>query len=262
MSSIRHYDAHCHLQDPKLAGCREAVLDAYADESIERAVVNGTGEDDWEAVAELARRSDRVKPAYGLHPWKASSRSRDWRERLESYWENEDAAVGEIGLDRWIDNFDIDDQRAVFLWQLRWAAAHDRPVAIHCLQAWGILLEMLQGESRLPRFLIHSYGGSEEMIAPFAKLGAFFSISGYFFQERKAAQAEAFRSVPLDRLLVETDAPDMLGPPEVRWDAEGDSEINHPLSIIPIYRKAAQLRGMELAPFAERIEQNFRELWG
>jgi TatD DNase family protein len=134
----------------------------------------------------------------------------------------------------------------VFVWQLRLAAERNLPVSIHCLQAWGRLLELLRAGPR-PRcgFLLHSFGGPREMIAPLAELGACFSVPGYFAHERKARQRETFRHVPTDRLLIETDAPDQLLPVErIQYplaDPATGKAINHPANLGAVYRFVAEL---------------------
>src|SRR5690606_11232155 len=115
-----------------------------------------------------------------------------------------------------IENPDLPAQEEVFVRQLELAAERNVPATIHCLKAWGRLNEILRAEKRPAcGFLLHSYGGPAEMVRGFAGLGAFFSISGHFANERKSRQRETFRSVPLDRLLIETDAPDMPLPGEL-----------------------------------------------
>src|SRR5262245_6867953 len=178
-------------------------------------VVNGSCEEDWPVVLSLARQCPLVIPSFGYHPWYVKERSKDWLQKLKSFLDGIPSAIGEIGLDRWIKNYDLPQQEEVFTWQLGFAAERNLPVSIHCLQAWGRLLELLQAGPRPQRgFLLHSYGGPQEMVAPLAKLGAYFSIPGYFAHERKVRQRETFRHVPPDRLLIETDAPDQLPPDE------------------------------------------------
>jgi TatD DNase family protein len=177
------------------------------------------------------------------------------------------SAIGEVGLDRWIKNHDPGQQEEVFAWQLQLAAERNLPVSIHCLQAWGRLLEMLRAGPR-PRcgFLLHSFGGPREMIAPLAELGAYFSLPGYFAHERKARQRETFRHMPPDRLLIETDAPDQLLPAErIQYpltDASTGKAINHPANLGAVYRFAAELLREPLEPLAERVGENFRRLFG
>lgn len=258
---MRYYDAHCHLQDPRLDGVRDKAISEYQRLQVERAVVNGTRESDWESVAELARTHAVVKPSFGLHPWFANEASADWKDALENYWQRfPESGVGEIGLDRWIENFDIDRQTEVFEWQLGYAAKQNRPVSIHCLRAWGLLLDALRSNALPGRgFLLHSYGGPAEMIEQFVELGAYFSVSAYFAQERKEKQREIFRLVPIDRLLVETDAPDMLGPDRFATAGSSglDSEMNHPANIVGVYAFAAELRGMDVEELASCVSTNW-----
>ena len=107
--------------------------------------------------------------------------------------------------------------------------------------------------------MIHSYGGSAEMVQKFSKLGAYFSISGYFAHERKAAQREVFKKVPVDRLLIETDAPDMLPPRELIAHDLGD--LNDPRNLPGVYEFAAGLIEIPLENFASRVEANFKSLF-
>ena len=112
-------DAHNHLHDPRLAPHLPAILAELACLGVTRAVVNGTREDDWPAVAALARAHPWIVPSFGLHPWHIATRSPDWlahlREQLDAH---PGAAIGEIGLDRWIAGHDPEAQREVFIAQL------------------------------------------------------------------------------------------------------------------------------------------------
>lgn len=256
-----YYDAHCHLQDSRLNGVRESAMIEYEQLGVERVVVNGTRESDWESVAELARRHAIVKPSFGLHPWFVDEASDDWKASLENYWKAfPEGGVGEIGLDRWIEGFNIERQMEAFEWQLEHATRLNRPVSIHCLRAWGLLLDTLRSSTLPPRgFLLHSYGGPMEMIDQFVDLGAYFSISVYFALDRKQKQREVFRRVPLDRLLIETDAPDMLGPDRfVTADSnELASGVNHPANIVGVYKFTAELRGMNVEELSCCVSENW-----
>jgi len=110
-------------------------------------------------------------------------------------------------------------------------------------------------------FVLHSFGGPVEMIPAFAKLGAYFSFPGYFLNERKVRQREAFKKVPPDRLLIETDAPDQLLPPEKILHplagADGKS-LNHPANLLAVYAGLAEILGEKLELLAARVEENFQ----
>jgi TatD DNase family protein len=265
--NLRLYDAHNHLQDDQLAPCREAVLAAAQRENVVKMVVNGSCEHDWPAVLNLARQYPQVIPSFGYHPWYVKERSADWHQVLLRHLDAAPSAVGEVGLDRWVKDYDLDQQQEVFVWQLRLAAERNLPLSIHCLQAWGPLLDILRAEPRPAcGFLLHSYGGSSELVAPLAELGAYFSLPGYFAHERKTRQREAFRQVPSNRLLIETDAPDQLLPPErIQYpltDAASGKPINHPANLGAVYRFASELRNEPLDTLASTVEENFQRLFG
>lgn len=263
---MRLYDAHNHLQDSRLGSDVDALVATARVEGIARMVVNGSCEEDWPAVLALARRFPEVIPSFGYHPWYVQERTANWREVLTRVVDEVPSAVGEIGLDRWIENYDLPAQEEVFIWQLRFAAERDLPVSIHCLQAWGRLFELLRENPR-PNcgFVLHSFGGPREMIEPLAKLGAYFSLPGYFAHARKERQRETFRHVPPERLLIETDAPDQLLPEErIRHpliDPATGKSVNHPANLRVVYDFAAELLGDSVESVAVRVEQNFQRLF-
>jgi TatD DNase family protein len=259
------YDAHNHLQDSRLSPHLEKVMAALQKEPVGRMVVNGSSEADWPDVLALARRFPQVLPSFGYHPWYVKDCSPHWQAHLRHYLEQVPSGVGEIGLDRWVQDFDLPRQEEVFIWQLRLAAEWNLPASIHCLKAWGRLLEILRAEPRPRRgFLLHSYGGAPELIPALAALGAYFSLPGYFAHERKARQRETFRHVPPDRLLIETDAPDQLLPESRNrfplTDAAG-KPLNHPANLGAVYEFAAELFGAPAEKLAAQVESNFRRLF-
>jgi TatD DNase family protein len=261
------YDAHNHLQDDRLAPHLPRVMPEVERSGVVKMVVNGSCEDDWPQVLALARQYQQVIPSFGHHPWYVKERTPDWQAALVRHLDAIPSGIGEIGLDRWIKEHDLPQQEEVFVWQLRLAAERDLPASIHCLQAWGRLLELLLAGPRPQRgFLLHSYGGPREMVAPLARLGAYFSIPGYFAHERKARQRETFRHVPPDRLLIETDAPDQLLPDKRNRhplvDVGSGKAINHPANLEAVYEFAAELQGEPVGVLATRVEENFLRLFG
>jgi TatD DNase family protein len=264
---LRLFDAHNHLQDERLAPYLEPVMAALADEGVVKMVVNGSCEEDWPKVLALAQRYPQIVPSFGYHPWYLKERTTHWQESLCRHLDQVPSGVGEIGLDRWIEGHDLPLQEEAFLTQWRLAVERQRPISIHCLRAWGRLLEILQAEAPAPRgFLLHSYGGPKEMVPSLAELGAYFSIPGYFANERKIRQRETFRHVPPDRLLIETDAPDQLLP-EARVqfplvDSASGKTLNHPANLRAVYLFAAELLGESVEALAKRVEENFQRLFG
>ncbi len=260
------YDAHNHFQDERLDPWRDQIIAQMPSSGIAEMIVNGSCEDDWPQVAALAHNHAWIRPAFGLHPWCVKERTVHWLSTLRSRLEaHPHAVVGEIGLDRWIEHPDIDAQLECFRVQLALAAEYDRPATLHCLRAWGMLEETLRA-CTLPRrgFLLHSYGGPAEMIPAFVALGARFSLSPYFGHPRKAAQLAVFKSVPLNRLLAETDAPDMWPPDELNphplRTTDGNA-LNHPANLCVSYELLAQVHGMAVEDLTDIIAANYAALF-
>ena len=276
------FDAHNHLQDEWLLPYRQTIFSDFARINIKACVVNGTSESDWADVAALARTHEMVIPSFGLHPWDVGNRTPEWQARfLDALQNTPNAFVGEIGLDRWmIDHARADDPRLhglrraplneqieAFRWQLMVAAERNLPASIHCLEAFGPLLDVLSS-TPLPRrgFLLHAYSGSIEMAAAFAKLGAYFSFNGAFLEPRKQSRRDVFAQIPGDRLLVETDAPAMCLTPALEIfklppTPEGH-QINHPGNAVSAYDGLARLRRTTTDCLVTQVAENFRRLFG
>ena len=260
-------DAHNHLQLPQLATVADLLASWAPPLGIQRMMVNGTTVSDWENVAQLAdTHPKRIRPAFGLHPWHLRDRPTDWREILEQRLiATPIASIGECGIDRWIENHDLVDQQLVLREHLNLAVKHDRPITIHCLKAWGALLEILQNTPKLPReFLVHAF--SVEIACQLKTLGAYFSFSGYFLHDKKHAIREIYRQLPIERLLIETDAPSMPLPKELnRFPLPKDDEgtpINHPGNLVVVRDALAELRGMPTVELDGHLHENFSRLFG
>jgi TatD DNase family protein len=238
---------------------RGDVVQSLTTTGLHCAIVNGTRESDWPAVAALAEKIPWVRPSFGLHPWNVPTRSPEWRETLAEFLARfPTAGIGEIGIDRWVKDHDLPEQLDCFRWQMDIAARENRVTSIHCIQAWGALLGALQSAPLPARgFLIHAYGGPLEMLPAFVKLGAYFSFSPYFIHERKSAQRAAFAAMPADRILVETDAPD-LAPPAERNPFTLAENINDPRNIATAYSALSEVRQLPLDTLAEIVAENFR----
>jgi TatD DNase family protein len=262
---VNLYDAHNHLQDDRFAGRQSELLKTCAEVGVARMVVNGATESDWPQVLALARQSELVLPSFGYHPWYLHERTPDWLAQLRHYLDEVPSAVGEIGLDRWRPELPYAPQEAAFLAQLQLAAERNLPASIHCLQTWGRLLELLRAHPRPAcGWILHSFGGPAEMIPALAQLGAYFSFPGYFLHARKGRQREAFKRVPRERLLIETDAPDQCLPTEARRfslaGADG-APLNHPANLAAVYEGLAQGLGEPPAVLAAQVEENFLRLF-
>jgi TatD DNase family protein len=254
---MRLFDAHCHLQDEKLLPRIDAAMERAGQAGVCGFCCCGASESDWPVVMTLASRFKQITPAFGLHPWYVARRTLDWQNVLRYYLTLESGSgVGEIGLDRAIEERNDAKQVEVFLAQLRLAKELGRPVTIHCRKAWDVVPALLEGIGGLPAgFVLHSYSGSSELVEPLTKLGAYFSFSGSITYHRNRRGHKAVMAVPPDRLLIETDSPDLL--PVVPLAQPGDAAAhNEPANLVHVLRKIAELRKMPEDELAELTWKN------
>ncbi len=254
------YDAHCHLQDARLAPDLAGVMARAAAAGVEQLLCCGTAEKDWPQVLALATRHPQVRPALGLHPWHAGNRSARW---VQGLWgllcKHPAAAVGEIGLDHALATRNDAEQAAVFREQLALAREMGRPAVVHCRRAWGALLEILRRDGPWPAgFMIHSYSGAADLVPELAALGAYFSFSGSLTLHGNRRGHAAAQAVPEDRLLIETDAPDL---PPARPGRQPE-DLNEPANLVMVRDKLAELRGLPAADVARLTWNNARRLFG
>ncbi len=240
------FDAHCHLQDERLARDLDAVMERAVAAGVTACMCCGTCESDWDEIRMLARRFPGIRISFGLHPWHASHRTKDWLESLRALLREYPAAVGEIGLDHALGKETFEDQEQVFLTQLSLAAELRRPVSVHCRRAWGRMLELLDHRGWPPNgILFHSYSGGPELVTPLVRRGAFFSFSGAITHEKNVRGRAAVPVVPADRIVAETDAPDLM---PCLADKHPDrfrlphSDINEPAHLVHVVEAIATLR--------------------
>lgn len=212
------------------------------------AVLNGSSPLDWPDVLDAALDNPRLIPAIGLHPWRVRDAPPDWQDNFLQTFGKGARAIGEIGLDALKAKDTLPAQVEAFSWQFAQAARRNLPVSIHCLKATPLLLKLLRENRRPPRgFHLHAYNGSAEEVSLFAELGAYFSFHlGQLTPPARKTPA-ALRAVPLERLLIESDAAGcLLGEP-------APSEY-----LQATYQAVAKMRSISLETLVDQVTLNFR----
>ena len=253
-SPARYLDSHCHLQ----------VEYPTRSAGVARMFCNGTREEDWQAVVGLAASRREVIPFLGIHPWFAETAGAGWEERLACLLKQIPAGIGETGLDKSC-RADFSRQQQIFATQLQMASELRRPLVIHCVKAWGRVLEMLEGCARpLPATMIHSFSGSSETLKRLIRLGCFISFSSRLATDSKLHPC--FLATPLANLLLETDGqgrPGIAGAMDGAGATDAPAQVNGPkmfsdeaAAISRLYQLAAEMRGMTLDEFCQEIWRN------
>lgn len=251
------FDTHCHLQDVRLAADCEAVLARAQTAGVTHLVCCGTRPADWDAVLNLAQRHDAVLPMLGLHPWYAQQAQLDWLDLLAKHLESGPIGLGECGLDFMIPEPDRELQETVFRAQLRLARALNRPLSIHCRHAWE-RLAVIAREEGLPAAgaVIHAFSGSAEVARAMQALGYHLAFGCTLTHPDHRRAAKAVRAVTEDRLLFETDAPDM--PP---YGAAAET-LNEPANLHLALERAAYLRNTSVEALAAAVYRNSQRVFG
>lgn len=253
-------DTHCHLQDPRLAPNLEAVLDRARAAGITRFVCCATRESDWDAVLTLAERHAGVIPLLGLHPWFLGEARPGWADRLEARLRAHRAGIGECGLDFAVASYDPALQVEVLRIHLRLAKALDRPLSLHLRQAWEALIQLIHDEG-LPRVgaAIHAFSGSPELARRLQGLGFHLGFGCTLTNPRAHRSHRALRAVAPERLLLETDSPDLAPRHRSDWNPE---RPNEPANLVHVLRAAADLRREAPETLASQTAASAHALFG
>jgi len=194
-------DSHCHVQYEGVGA--EAVEAARAD-GVERVVTIGTDTEESRKAIDVARQLDGVWATVGVHPHDASEGVEGIIPLLR---EPEVVAVGECGLDYHYDHSPREVQRRVFAQQIALAHEHDLALVVHTREAWDDTFAVLEAEGVPERTVLHCFTGGPEEARRGLDAGAHLSFSGIVTFKNADDVRAAAALCPLDRLLVETDAP-------------------------------------------------------
>lgn len=248
-------DTHCHITDEAFLGEEDSYIRRALDAGVRMMLQPDVDCTERAAMFELCgRHPDTLKPMLGLYPGSVFA---DWRiqiERMMEYSDRKVVAIGEIGLDYHEGKEFAQEQKNALEWQLDYAAGKGLPVNIHLRDAIGDFLEILRRHKGL-RGNMHAYSGSYESFLELHKLGDWYIGVGGVVTFRNASLADVVRKVPLDRIVLETDAP-YLAPVPYRGRRNESSYI--PV----IAAKVAELKGVSVEEVAERTSGNAETLFG
>jgi TatD DNase family protein len=251
---VKLVDSHCHLDDKQFAEDRAAVIERAQAAGVERLMAIGTGDGppDIEAAVRLADRYPFVFATVGVHPNDATKATDETFDRLRDLLSHPKVlALGEIGLDYHYDQ-PPDTQRAVFLRQLDMAQTAGKPIVIHTREAWTDTIQILRGHYKGDG-VFHCFTSGPTEAREALDLGFHLSFGGVLTFPKAEQTREAAKMVPLDRLLVETDAP-YLAPVPHR------GKRNEPAYVADTARKLAEIRGIAPDELAAATTRNFERL--
>jgi len=247
-------DAHCHFDDERLDRDRDQAYRRARDAGVGIQIIPGIKAAWWPRIKQTCETYAGLYANYGLHPMFVADHRPEHLAELQTWTETEKpVAIGECGLDFFIEDPQSDLQRFYFESQLDLALKYDLPVVIHARRAVEEVINTIR-RYRGVRGMLHSFSGSEQQARRLIDLGFFLSFGGAITYERAKRLRHLIQALPLDAILLETDAPDQP-------DSRHRGERNEPAYLSGVLETAAQLRTESSDRIAQQTANNTKTLF-
>jgi len=248
-------DSHCHLDFEAFDADRQEVIASCVRQGIQAILIPGVKASAWHKQLQIAKSSNYLFAALGLHPFFLNSFEPQHISELEKLLRCELVlAVGEIGLDFAID-IAPKLQQQVFIQQLELAQQFDMPVIVHHRQSHNDLIRLLKLHHPPKGGVIHAFSGSMQVADSYIQLGFKLGVGGGITYERAKKTRAVFQQLALEHLLLETDAPDM---PISGYQGQRNTPERLPV----ILQQLAELRQEPAGYIQQQTTQNFQQLFG
>ncbi|NLY55350.1 MAG: TatD family hydrolase [Firmicutes bacterium] len=249
-------DTHAHLNDEQFAADWQEVVSAATANGVNQIIIPGSDLPDSRQAIAQAEQYPGLFAAVGVHPHEANGYNHETRLALSELADHAKiVAIGEIGLDYYYNFAPRQTQLAAFRDQMELAAEKRLPVIIHNRESHADMLAILKEFAGVVRGVLHCFSGSPEMAAECVKLGYYIGIGGTVTFKNAKKPVEVVRTLPLDRILLETDSP-YLAPVPYR------GRRNEPKYVPVILTTVAGIKGVSEAELRARINRNVVELFG
>ena len=258
--SLSLIDTHCHLDLAIFDADREAVLQRAVNHAVSDIIIPAVTKNHWKKIKKLTEKHSNLHPAYGLHPMFMSQHKRQDIDHLEHWLQSEKMiAVGECGLDFFIFNQQTDikqakaEQQYLFHNQVALAQQYQLPVILHSRKSLDLILKEIRQYPNL-HGVVHSFSGSKQQAHQLIDQGFYLGFGGPITYTRANKLRHLVSTLPLDALLLETDAPDQP-------DASHYGQRNEPAFLPSIAQTIAELRGIEQQEVIHSTTNNAQRLF-
>ena len=249
-------DSHSHLDDERFNEDRDILIKSLKDNKVDIAINIGADLETSINSVNLANKYDNIYATIGVHPHSASEVTLETLNKFRQMSKNKKVvAIGEIGLDYYYDNSPRDLQRKWFKEQVELAKELNLPVVIHSRDATQETFDIIkEAQDGTLRGVLHCFSGSIQMAIEYIKLGFYISIGGPVTFKNARVVREVAESVPLDKLLIETDCP-YLTPEPYR------GKRNEPMFVRYVAEKIAEIKKISVEELASHTSRNTKELF-
>lgn len=248
-------DSHVHADDARFAADRQEILQAARGAHVVAQIVPAISRRFWPRLQSLCASEDDLYACYGLHPCFMDEHEELHLTELAGWLQRESpVGVGECGLDYYIPNPDKARQQHLFATQLTLARKFKLPIVIHARKAVEDVIRMIRASGH-HQGMVHSFNGSAQQASRLIDLGYHLSFGGAVTYERATRLRKLVATLPLDALLLETDAPDQP-------DTTHDGQRNEPAYLADIWQNISALRSEDADTIASVTTRNAVALFG
>ena len=245
-----YIDTHCHLNYKPLSQKIDHVISQAQDQGVEKLICIGTNLDTSRESVRIATNYENVYAAVGIHPNDCENAPEDWKDQIiDLAGHYKVVGIGETGVDLYRSKDTVELQKEFFADHIKIARSLDLPVIIHNRQADEAVLEVLD-ELEYEKFVMHCYSSDANYAEKILQLGGKISFTGNITYKSKKRH-DAVQKIPLDRIMVETDAP-FLTPSQIR----DKNNYNQPAFVTFVAEKIASLKNISLEEVEKTTTQN------
>lgn len=249
-----YFDTHCHLNSEQLYENKDEFIKHALDNQVEMMVVVGYNLESSKKAVEIAKEYPFIYAAVGIGPNDCLNTTTQDLQIIDEYLnEPKVVALGEIGLDYYWDDVPSDKQKDIFQQQVDLAKKHQKPIIIHCRDAYEDTYEVLKRNGHPG--IMHCYSGSVEMAKRFIDLGFYISLAGPVTFKNARVPKDVAEKIGLEHLLIETDCPYLTPYPH-------RGTLNEPANVVYIAQEIAKLKNMEIESVASQTTFNAKKVFG
>ena len=251
-------DSHCHLDHEPLLSDLSNVLQRSKNVGIEKLLTISTSFESFARVKELINRDEMIYGTIGIHPHESSKNIITSKQIIENLNENPKIiGIGETGLDFYYNHSDKDEQIRLFEEHIKASISSKLPLVIHSRDAEDLTYEILSKYSKKNKLkiLMHCFTGTKQFAEKLLELNAYFSASGIITFKKSNDLKETFKAIPLNKILIETDAP-YLSPEPLR------GKPNEPSNVVLTAKYLSKLKEIKFDDLCEDTTNNFFKLFG
>lgn len=247
-------DTHTHINCIEEISVEDIIKNAL-DNGVEKLIVPAAYPTDIEVVKELAQKYENVYGLLGVHPSEVKGWNDDLIDKIKEYSKSSKiVGIGEIGLDYYWDKSFNDLQKEVFIKQIKLANELNFPISVHDREAHKDTFDILTEYNKNSVVVMHCFSGSVEFMKECVKQGWYIAIGGVVTFKKAIKMKEVAKEVPLDKLLLETDAP-YLTPVPYR------GKTNQPAYVKYVAEEIASIRGISFEEVDEITTQNAKKVF-